>query len=85
MDSFFKLFKLIGKKKALFSMLQKKIKVLELITSLNIGGTEHYLLSLIQRLDKKKYEVKVGYLKERGPLAEAIEKEGISPGNYSFF
>ncbi|MBA7597473.1 D-inositol-3-phosphate glycosyltransferase [subsurface metagenome] len=59
-------------------MLQNKVKILQLITSLNIGGTEHYLLSLVQRLNKRKYEVRVGYLKERGPLAEAIEREGIS-------
>lgn len=59
-------------------MLQNKVKILQLITSLNIGGTEHYLLSLVQRLDKKKYEVKVGYLKEKGHIAQEIEKEGIS-------
>jgi glycosyltransferase involved in cell wall biosynthesis len=51
-------------------------KCLQLITSLNIGGTERFLLNLIRYL-KDDYNFTVAYLKERGPIADEIEKMHI--------
>jgi glycosyltransferase involved in cell wall biosynthesis len=54
----------------------KKINVLHLITSLNIGGTEKYLLT-IAKSQKRRYNLSVGFLKERGEIAEELEREKI--------
>jgi glycosyltransferase involved in cell wall biosynthesis len=54
----------------------KRKNVLHVITSLNIGGTENFLLSLLRYL-KPEYNFVVCYLKERGPIAEEIEKLAI--------
>jgi glycosyltransferase involved in cell wall biosynthesis len=54
----------------------KKIKVLHLITSLNIGGTEKYLLS-IAKIQKTRYNLSVGFLKKRGKIADELEKAGV--------
>jgi len=54
----------------------KKINVLHLITSLNIGGTEKYLLT-IAKSQKTRYNLSVGFLKERGAIAEELEREKI--------
>ena len=54
----------------------KKINVLHLITSLNIGGTENYLLTLVKE-QKNKFNISVGYLKERSIIGEKLEEAGI--------
>lgn len=59
-------------------------KILQLITSLNIGGTEKFLLTVLENL-KKKYDFSVGYLKEIGPIADEIEKLGIPVIKFNFF
>lgn len=61
-----------------------KIKILHLITSLNIGGTEKFLLSVLGNLNRK-YDFSVGYLKQRGQIAGEIEKLGIPVKKFSFF
>ncbi len=50
--------------------------VLQVITSLNIGGTEKFLLNILRYL-KPDYNFIVCYLKERGPVADEIEKLAI--------
>jgi len=49
---------------------------LHLITSLNIGGTEKFLLNSLRHL-KDDYNFVVCYLKERGPVADEIEQLAI--------
>ncbi|MBN1384084.1 MAG: glycosyltransferase [Elusimicrobia bacterium] len=49
-----------------------KTKILHLITSLNIGGTEKFLLTVLKNLGHK-YDFSVGYLKKRGRIADEIE------------
>ncbi|MEW6556609.1 MAG: glycosyltransferase [Elusimicrobiota bacterium] len=61
-----------------------KIKILHLITSLNIGGTEKFLLAVLKNLQDK-YNFTVGYLKERGAITEEIEKLNISVLKFNFF
>lgn len=50
--------------------------ILQVITSLNIGGTERFLYNSLRYL-KPDYNFVVCYLKERGPVAEEIEKLAI--------
>lgn len=59
--------------------LQKKIKILHIITGIDIGGAENHLLSLIKGLDKSRYNIAIAYLKGNGELREQFEKMGISP------
>ncbi|MCK5534719.1 glycosyltransferase [bacterium] len=54
----------------------KQINVLHLITSLNVGGTEKYLLTLIKE-QKSKFNVLVGYIKEKGLIGKELEELGI--------
>lgn len=49
---------------------------LHLITSLNFGGTETFVLNILRCL-KKDYNFTVAYLKERGAIADEIEKMHI--------
>ena len=62
----------------------QKYKILHLITSLNIGGTEKFLLTVLENL-KEKCDFSVGYLKERGQIADEIEKLGIPVIKFNFF
>jgi len=54
----------------------QKHKILHLITSLNIGGTEKHVLALVKNLSSK-YDMSVAYLKERGNTSDEIEKAGV--------
>lgn len=60
-----------------------KVKVFHLITSLNIGGTERFLLTVLKNLQEK-YDFTVGCLKERGQIADEIEKLNISVIKFNF-
>ncbi|OGS44976.1 MAG: hypothetical protein A2539_04685 [Elusimicrobia bacterium RIFOXYD2_FULL_34_15] len=61
-----------------------KPKIFHLITSLNIGGTEQYLLTILTNL-KDKYDFSVGYLKENGEIGKEIENLKIPVKKFSFF
>lgn len=50
--------------------------ILQVITSLNMGGTEKFLLNSLRYLSKD-YNFIVCYLKERGPVADEIEQLAI--------
>ncbi len=39
----------------------KKIKLLHIISRIDIGGAERQLLNLVANLDKEKYDICVGY------------------------
>jgi glycosyltransferase involved in cell wall biosynthesis len=55
----------------------KKINLLHLITELEPGGAENLLLNIVRKLDKKKFNLKVGYVYGSGTLAEEIRKAGV--------
>lgn len=61
-----------------------KTKIFHIITSLNIGGTEKFLLTVLRNLNGK-YDFSVGYLKERGQTADEIDKLGIPVKKFNFF
>ena len=54
-----------------------QIKVLQLITELDVGGAERALLSLVKKLSSGKYDVMVAYLKGEGRLAGDFRNAGI--------
>ncbi|MEK7469228.1 MAG: glycosyltransferase [Planctomycetota bacterium] len=53
------------------------MKLFHLITTLDIGGAENHLLSLLPRLPRPEFDVQVGYLKGAGGLAPRFREAGI--------
>jgi glycosyltransferase involved in cell wall biosynthesis len=47
-------------------------RVLHLITSFDVGGTERQAVELLNRLDEKRFDVRLAALRWRGPLREQI-------------
>jgi len=58
-------------------MPSSSLKILYLITDLNIGGTEKILYELVTRIDQKKFSPIVCGLKSWGYYAEKIKEKGI--------
>jgi len=54
----------------------RKINILYLITTLEIGGTERQILELAKCLDREKYKITICCF-QGGPLVEVARKEGI--------
>jgi hypothetical protein len=61
-----------------------KPKLLYLITSLNIGGTEKFLVQLVDHLHDE-YDITVCYMKDKGALGESLTQKGISVVSYPGF
>jgi glycosyltransferase involved in cell wall biosynthesis len=64
--------------------MEKKKKILYIITYLELGGAQKYLLSLVQNIDKRKYSVFLlsgckGYLKKEFEASGAIESFKFLP------
>ena len=55
----------------------KKVNILYLVVGLEIGGTEIQLLELLKKLDRRKYNPIVCSIKEKGIVADDIEKTDI--------
>jgi glycosyltransferase involved in cell wall biosynthesis len=55
----------------------QKIKILYIIGTLDIGGTEKQLVELIKRLDKNRFNIAVCCLSQSGPLISSVHSEGI--------
>ncbi|MHC4472037.1 MAG: glycosyltransferase [Planctomycetota bacterium] len=53
------------------------IRVLHILTTLDVGGAEGQVLEVLSRLDRERYDVAVAWLKGRGDLAKAFEAAGI--------
>lgn len=55
-----------------------RMKLFHLITTLDIGGAENHLLSLLLRLPRGEFEIELGYLKGAGGLAARFREAGIA-------
>ncbi len=55
----------------------KKIKIMHITRSLNLGGLERVITILSKELDKTKFEVSICCLLRKGYFAEGLEKEGV--------
>lgn len=62
----------------------KKIKLLHLISRIDIGGAERQLLSLVTNLDKEKYDIYVRYFEGKGELKKEFEGGGIQIKKFEF-
>ena len=60
-----------------------KIRILHLITELELGGAENLLLNNVRNIDKRRFHVVVGYIYGPGTLASEIKKTGINVVNLS--
>jgi glycosyltransferase involved in cell wall biosynthesis len=58
-------------------MNNKKINLLILIVSMPVGGVESQILSIVQRLNKQKYNVLICCIKDLGVLGEEAARSGI--------
>jgi glycosyltransferase involved in cell wall biosynthesis len=54
-----------------------RIRLLHVITTLDPGGAENHLLSLITAADRTRFDISVIYLKGRGGLAPELERLGV--------
>jgi len=54
-----------------------KINLMILIVSMPVGGVENLILSIVQRLNKQKYNVMICCIKELGALGEKAAELGI--------
>jgi glycosyltransferase involved in cell wall biosynthesis len=54
-----------------------RTRILHVVDSLDVGGTETQMVQLAQRLDPCRYDVTVATLRAGGPLTEALQKAGI--------
>jgi glycosyltransferase involved in cell wall biosynthesis len=59
-----------------------KPRIFILITSLNIGGTEKFLLTVVMRL-RHSFDFTIGYLKENGAIGEQLEGMGLPVTRFS--
>ncbi len=57
-------------------IMENKIRILVVHSTLHIGGAEEVTANLCSRIDKSKFDVKVCYLKEKGVVGEKIERQG---------
>jgi len=56
---------------------KRKIKIVHIIATLNVGGTEMMLYKLLPRMRKDRFENIVITLKEKGKLSEDFESQNI--------
>ncbi|MDD5031628.1 MAG: glycosyltransferase [Patescibacteria group bacterium] len=58
-------------------MPEKKIKIIHIIPTLDLGGAEKLLVDIVKNLDKEKFESKVVCLKRFGFWGMELKREGI--------
>jgi glycosyltransferase involved in cell wall biosynthesis len=58
-----------------------RTKVFFLSTSLKIGGTEKFLLTLAEHL-RDRYDIRIGYLKDSGAVGELLQQKGFAVRRY---
>lgn len=59
------------------SRADRRLRVLQIIGSLHIGGAENVVVNLARRLDPSRFDVRVICTRERGVLAERLASDGI--------
>jgi len=62
----------------------KKLKLLHLISRIDIGGAERQVLNLLVNLDKEKYEICVRYFEGKGELKKEFQDAGIEVKKFKF-
>ena len=57
---------------------RRRPRVLHLITSFEIGGTERQAVELLKRLDPERYDVRLAVIRKQGPFYKEIESLFLS-------
>src|SRR5262245_13314594 len=52
----------------------KRTRVLHLITSFEVGGTERQAVELLKRIDRRRFDARLAALRLEGPLYEEVEE-----------
>ena len=55
----------------------ERIKIVHLITELNMGGAEQMLHKLVTRMDRNRFRCVVASMVGKGPIGEKIIADGI--------
>lgn len=55
----------------------QRMKILHLITELELGGAERLLTTMLPRFDRARFDVSVAYLYGDAPLRAELEKNGV--------
>jgi glycosyltransferase involved in cell wall biosynthesis len=55
----------------------KQVKILHLLNGIELGGAETRIVSLLKKLDKKKYKIHIAYLLGKPILEEDLKNSGI--------
>jgi glycosyltransferase involved in cell wall biosynthesis len=63
----------------------RPIRILFVIGTLDIGGSERQLVEIASRLDRRRFSPTVCCLSDRGPLADALEAAGVPTVAVGFF
>lgn len=63
----------------------KKIKIIFVIGSLNLGGAEGQLAELAIRLDKNIFDVEICCIAQGGPLMDLVSRHGIQTRIFKFY
>ena len=61
----------------------RRIRVLQIITGIDVGGAEQYLLTILRIMDRRKFDVAVCYLRGKGMLRGEFEASGIPVFDFS--
>ena len=65
-----------------FTSGRDSVRLLEFVTSFQIGGTERQVLNLTNGLDPEQFELHMGCLDKVGPLLEEVTSRGIPVSEY---
>jgi glycosyltransferase involved in cell wall biosynthesis len=63
----------------------KKIKIIYVIGSLQLGGAERQLSEIAVRLDKSKFDVEICCIAQGGPFEEYVTKHGVKVRIFNFY
>jgi glycosyltransferase involved in cell wall biosynthesis len=55
----------------------KRTNILHIITELEVGGAENLLLNICRQLDKRNFNIVVGYIYGPGTLSDQFKKAGV--------
>jgi glycosyltransferase involved in cell wall biosynthesis len=65
-------------------MAREKIRILEIVTSFQVGGTERQFVLLTRNLDRSRFEVSVACIRRSGQYLDGLESEGIPVTEHGF-
>ena len=59
-----------------------RLRVVQFLTCLDVGGTERHVATLARTLDPARFDVRVACLRAGGPLSEEVEAAGVPIDRY---